>query len=555
MKKLFLLSFTILLLFNELYSSNGIYRTPEVTISPGIDTHIHLYDTRREGSAVFLDPGIHEKIYFPHFGDTFADTANPAGVQYAVVVEASKRREDNYWLKSLVDTSDNLLAFIANLDPRDPYYELDMDSLGQSGKFRGIRIRPKTHLDISDPAIIASFAELARRSLVLELGGGGVDPSVVAGIAARYPNMNIIMNHLAGGRMEGDQVKPDNWESRLAIFASQPNVYCKVSMLYALSGRNPAPVNEEFYRPLIDPVIDAFGPDRVMFGSNWTLSDMLGSYEDMIKMLDQYCEYRNDLSPEKFYFENASKAYNIDKKEVNYPGNGNGLFTSYWEGKLGGRGWFVDSICGFSGTIVDDYYEEGSPGCNLGDSFWNSRWQGYLEPVFTGTHSFYLTVNDMARLWIDDQLIIDSWTSNSTNKSYKVNVDLISGLKIPIQIDYANLTGDGYIKLEWESMDLPREAVPFVQLYLPEITSGQSNPHSGSRFIVSPNPAYDYVNFSGMNPGLNHIMVSDATGRLVLERNCTGQSFNMDINDLREGLYFVEVSNHSSRKFNKFIVF
>lgn len=319
MKKLFLLFITLLILCNDLYSSDDSYRPLEDSIFPRLDTHIHLYDTRREGSAVFLDPVKHEKIYFPHFRDTFADTANPAGVQYAIVVEASKRREDNYWLKNLVDTSENLPGFIANLDPRDPYYQVDLDSLGQSEKFRGIRIRPKTHLDISDPSIITSFAELARRGLVLELGGGGVDPGVVAGIAARYPNMNIIMNHLAGGRMEGDLVKPDNWEDRLAVLASEPNVYCKISMLYALSGRDPAPVNEEFYRPLIDPVVDAFGPDRVMFGSNWTLSDMLGRYIDMIEMLDQYCEYRQDLSPEKFYFENATKAYGINKKHVDHP--------------------------------------------------------------------------------------------------------------------------------------------------------------------------------------------------------------------------------------------
>jgi predicted TIM-barrel fold metal-dependent hydrolase len=277
-----------------------------------IDTHIHLYDTRREGSSIFLDPVIHEKIYFPHFAEQFADTADTGGVEFAVVVEASQRREDNYWLLAHVDTSAVLVVFIGNLDPRDPLFAKDLDSLSKHKKFRGIRIRPATPINLSDPGIIERFAELDARNLVLELGGNGVDPQVVAAIARRYPSMNIIMNHLAGGTLEGDQIRPADWKARLAVFASEPNIYCKISALYEASGKNPAPVNSDEYDALIDPVVEAFGPDRVLFGSNWPLSDMLGSYEEMIRMLQDYCARHPDLSPEKLFYRNEVRAYGID---------------------------------------------------------------------------------------------------------------------------------------------------------------------------------------------------------------------------------------------------
>lgn len=290
----------------------------EDSIQPRIDSHIHLYDTRREGSSIFLDPVVHEKIYFPHFAKQFVDTASPAGIGYAVVVEASQRREDNFWLMQHVDTSDALLAFIANLDPRDPNFVADLDALSAYEKFKGIRIRPVTPINIGDVAIYEKFAHLADRSLVLELGGNGVDPAVVAFIARRYPHMNIIMNHLAGGRKEGDRVLPGDWEDRLQVFASESNVYCKISALYTLSGQVPAPVEASAYNELIDPVLDAFGAERVFFGSNWTLSDMLGSYDDMILMLDDYCESRTDLTPEQLFFENANRAYGITQESVGH---------------------------------------------------------------------------------------------------------------------------------------------------------------------------------------------------------------------------------------------
>jgi len=224
-----------------------------------------------------------------------------------------------------VDTSNALVAFIANLDPRDPFYIVDLDSLCTFEKFRGIRIRPATPINIAEPDIMASFSHLADKNLVLELGGNGVDPKTISAIARRFPNMNIIMNHLAGIRMQGDQVAPGDYVARLTEFAREPNVYCKISALYTQISQDPAPTNPDVYKPLIDPVIDAFGPERVIFGSNWTLSDMRGSYGDMIAMLDQYLDGREDLTPEMFYYENINRAYSINRLEPVYTDTNKGL--------------------------------------------------------------------------------------------------------------------------------------------------------------------------------------------------------------------------------------
>ena len=278
---------------------------------PRIDTHIHLYDTNREGSATFLNPVQHKKIYYPHLAKEFLATASPAGVEYAVVIEASQRREDNFWAMSLVDRSDYLVAFIANLDPRDATFIPDLDLLSESAKFRGIRIRPKTNIDISSETFIAKMGELAKRGLVLEFGPGQNPIEAIERIAQAYPNLNIIINHMAGGRIKNNEIIPHSWDVRLQRLSALPNVYCKISALYTLSGKSPAPLEASYYKRFIDKVVAAFGPDKVLFGSNWTLSDMLGSYTDMIKMVDEYLEGKAHLSPEKLYFDNAMRAYGI----------------------------------------------------------------------------------------------------------------------------------------------------------------------------------------------------------------------------------------------------
>ena len=216
--------------------------------------------------------------------------------------------EDNYWVADLVENSDVIKAFIANLDPRDPHFRNQLDSLMHYKKFRGIRIRTKTKIDLSDPKIIKALGELEKRRLILELRG--YDPGIIK-IAREYPKMSIIMNHLIGIHLDQGIVIPTNWKEYLTALAAEPNIYCKISALYTISGQNPAPTSPTFYKPLIDPVIDLFGSKRVMFGSNWTLSDLRGSYSDMIKLLDAYLEERTDLKPEQFYFYNALKAYGI----------------------------------------------------------------------------------------------------------------------------------------------------------------------------------------------------------------------------------------------------
>jgi L-fuconolactonase len=277
-----------------------------------IDTHIHIYDTNREGSSVFLNPEKHQKIYFPHLVPEFLEVARPAGVEYAIVVEASKRREDNFWVMQKVDESDNLLAFIANLDPRDPDFVSDLNELSKSKKFRGIRIRPKTEIDISSQDFIDKMGELAKRNLVLELRENYKPIEAIEQISRTYPNMNIIMNHMAGGRIENGEIVPENWNARLKRLSALPNVYVKISMLYTLSGESPAPTNPRFYKTFIDRVVDALGPTRVFFGSNWTLSEMHGSYTNLIRVCDKYLEEKEVISLEQFYTKNAIKAYGLE---------------------------------------------------------------------------------------------------------------------------------------------------------------------------------------------------------------------------------------------------
>lgn len=516
-----------------------------------LDTHLHLYDTNREGSFDFLDDHASsgsDVLRFPHLAKTFLDSAGPAGVQYGYVVEASLRREDNFWLSMITDTSDCLLGFSANLDPRAETYRDDLDSLLQNPKFRGIRPREGS-LNLTDPVVQKQFVELARRNLALELWGNGTH---IATIARMYPNMNIIVNHFAGGSASDGGVSPSDYSTKLDILAAEPNVYLKISALYTLSGQNPAPTDMAYYKGLIDAAVDAFGPDRVLYGSNWSLSGLRGPYQGMISLLKAYCDQREDLSQDQLFYANAVKAYGLLTHPREHPGSGNGLFVSYWNGKAGGRGWWTDSI---SGTFVPglDAYWAGSPAEGVNADFWNARFTGTLEPLLTGTHQLYLTLNDYAKLWVNGELVLNAWGSGYSNLCHKVSVDLVAGQKVDIRVDFANTTGDAFAKLEWESRELPREVIPSSQLYSEVDTSSQVSSKAYETALtgirIYPNPAGEEIFINCPEPAQCEIYT--LSGQKKDEFRISERFYKADTSQWDSGTYIVHIhagGKTSSRK-------
>lgn len=275
-----------------------------------IDAHIHLYDINREGSYTFLEgqkKNGSEALLFTHLEAQFQEVAYSSAIEYAYVVEASRRREDNFWLSKIADTSKHILGFTANLNPLDTNFIADLDSLKTSSKFRGVRPRING-FDLSDDQVLNNLSELDKRNLVLELNG----LNHVNLIASHYPNLPIIINHFGDIKLKNGTIP--NWEyyhQFLTKIASHENVYIKISALFTLSGEIPAPIDLNYYRPLLDIALNAFGSDRVIFGSNWPLSDLRGNYKNIVKILEDYCRSRSDLSEDQLFFKNILKVYGL----------------------------------------------------------------------------------------------------------------------------------------------------------------------------------------------------------------------------------------------------
>lgn len=106
-----------------------------------------------------------------------------------------------------------------------------------------------------------------------------------------------------------------------------------------------------------------------------------------------------------------------------------------------------------------------SPGWPIGRDNFSVRWTGQIKPRFSETYTFYTFENDGVRLWINDELIINSWASHPYTAKSRGSINLVGGAKYKIKAEYFESTGHAAIRLLWSSSSQPAEIVPQSSFY------------------------------------------------------------------------------------------
>lgn len=228
-------------------------------------------------------------------------------------------------------------------------------------------------------------------------------------------------------------------------------------------------------------------------------------------------------------------------RTVNREGTGSGLKADYYNGK---------SFNTFKLSRIDPQvlFNWGtlSPAALLPIDNFSVRWTGSVEPRFTGTYTFDLTSDNGRKLWVNDQLIIDKWTSD-WGVTYSGTISLKEMTKYNIKVEYFEEAGGADIRLEWSSNFELKEVIPQSQLYPEMIVSAL--PSLGNAAIFPyPNPVKNILHINGLDAPAS-IVIYDAQGKKVLED--FGTSVNTDL--LSGGFYFLHLQLNGKSQSFKFI--
>jgi L-fuconolactonase len=259
-----------------------------------IDSHQHFWSLGA-GEYPWLTPSDHGPI-FRDFGPADLDPLLRAtGIEHTITVQAANSFGDTDAMLAHANRHRWIAAvtgWVPLLDPLGAARALD--TYLEHPAFRGVR-----HLvhDEPDPdwlladSVRESLSLVADRELVFEI------PAVfprhllhVPRLARQLPRLKIVIDHLAKPPIASGELEP--WATQLAAAAACPNVHAKVSGLNTAAA--PQGWSATDLRPFVEVAIDCFGPDRLMFGSDWPVCLMAGDY---VRVFNETVRILGELAP------------------------------------------------------------------------------------------------------------------------------------------------------------------------------------------------------------------------------------------------------------------
>jgi len=241
-----------------------------------IDAHLHLWD-RTVSEYAWITPELG-----PLFDDFGAEQARAeltaAGVEAAILVQAEDSAADTRFMLDVARAHDwvaGVVGWVPLERPRQVGAALD----GLAGEKVLCGIRHLVHDDPRDefldlPGVRASLAEVASRGLAFDVPDAWPRHLAASGHLARaLPELTVVIDHLAKPPVGHDEF--DAWLHEFLAVAELPNTVAKFSGLHLPD----VPFGAATVQPLWEIALDAFGPERLMYGGDWPMSVPSGGYQ------------------------------------------------------------------------------------------------------------------------------------------------------------------------------------------------------------------------------------------------------------------------------------
>lgn len=294
-----------------------------------VDAHHHFWEPSLgrnpwllPDAAISFRYGPYESIkrdYFP--SDLLADAAG-----YRIVGTVTMETEwdstdpvgEMHHMAGIAERFGLPNAAVAAASLNDPNVDETLEQLAGIALVRGVRHKPgqaasaalasQTSTLLSDPQWQAGYALLAKHGLDFELQTAWWHLADALVLANRHPETPMIINHTA---LPSDRSREgiEGWAAALAAIATAPNVSIKISGI----GLKDVPWTAENNREIVERTAEIFGPERIMFASNFPVDGLTGSYDDIMGGFVTIAEGWSADEQRAAFLANAVRIYRLDE--------------------------------------------------------------------------------------------------------------------------------------------------------------------------------------------------------------------------------------------------
>ena len=228
----------------------------------------------------------------------------------SVAVQARSTLEETEWLLQLADRNSFIKGVVGWVDLCRPSARSQLERLSVHKRLRGVR-----HIVQSEPDDRFMLRQDFQRGIAL-LAEFGLTYDILVfprhlpaayELVTAFPKQTFVLDHIAKPFIKDHALSP--WDTDIRRLATLPNVYCKVSGLVTEADwKNWKPAD---FLPYLDVVFKAFGPQRILFGSDWPVCTLAGDYADVTRLIEDYARQLSAQELAEVWGGTAERAYNL----------------------------------------------------------------------------------------------------------------------------------------------------------------------------------------------------------------------------------------------------
>jgi L-fuconolactonase len=279
---------------------------------PIVDCHVHLYDIERLTYSWLANV---PKINRSYGLDDFDKARGMIDVEKIVFAEVAVDRglhlDEAAFVQELADHDQRLCGMIAHLPLENgTAVENDIVELKKLRSLRGIRRLIETEHNPAfclEPPFLAGLHLLPKHDLTFDICIKHTAMAYAIELARRCPDVTFILDHIGKPDIRNGLREP--WWGLIRELAKYPNVICKISGV--ITEADHKSWTPEQVKPYVSHAIECFGFDRVMFGSDWTVSELTHTYPTWVELVDEVVRDASKADVRKLYRDNAIRVYRL----------------------------------------------------------------------------------------------------------------------------------------------------------------------------------------------------------------------------------------------------
>jgi L-fuconolactonase len=274
-----------------------------------IDSHQHFWKASR-GDYHWMSPAVPVlcRDYLP--GDLQPLLAKNK-IDKTILVQAAQTKAETDFLLELAMQHDFIAGVVGWLDLDSPGFSDELELYSKKPKFLGIRpmLQDLGEDDwILRPRVLAALKLIAERDIPFEFLTYSRHLPHVLQALEMVPHLRAIVDHISKPEIKSQKLEP--WRSLMARVAEHSNVYCKLSGMTTEADHKTW--TAEHLRPYVEHALKCFGVERVMFGSDWPVCLLAGSYDQVVAALQAILKPRvNEQQMAAIFGGNALRFYKL----------------------------------------------------------------------------------------------------------------------------------------------------------------------------------------------------------------------------------------------------